>query len=126
MARVKRGTTSLKKRRKILKATKGFRWGRKNKERLAKEALLHGLSHMFVGRKQKKRDFRRLWQTKISAASKANGVSYSDLIGKLKKANIAINRKMLADLAQHQPEAFGHIVEKIKSPAKKETVEKSA
>ncbi|PIR88597.1 MAG: 50S ribosomal protein L20 [Candidatus Harrisonbacteria bacterium CG10_big_fil_rev_8_21_14_0_10_44_23] len=114
MPRVKRGTTSLKRRRKILKATKGFRWGRKSKERLAKEAILHSWSNMFVGRKQKKRNFRRLWQTKISAGTKREGMSYSYFINVLKKNNIGLDRKSLADLAEHQPEIFKKIVERVK------------
>lgn len=113
MVRVKRGTTSLKRRRNVLKQTKGFKWGRKSKERLAKEALLHAYTHSFNDRRKKKRDFRKLWQIKIGAASKQNGVSYSKFIDRLKKAKIGLNRKILAQLAEHKPEIFKKILEKV-------------
>lgn len=114
MTRVKRGVTSLKRRRKILKQTKGFRWGRKSKERAAKEALLHAGLHSFNDRRKKKRDFRKLWQIKIGAASKNEGVSYSRFIDKLKKSNISINRKMLAEIAEKNPVVFSMIMEEVK------------
>lgn len=114
MTRVKRGTIAHKKREKILKLTKGYRWGRKSKERLAKEALLHGLSRMFKGRKEKKRDFRSLWQTKINAASRIEGMSYSTFIGAMKKKGIALDRKILAMLAEEHPTVFKKIVESAK------------
>lgn len=114
MARVKRGVTAAKTRRKILKYTKGFRWGRKSKERAAREALLHAWTHAFTGRKQKKRDFRALWNVRIDAAARINGIKYSQLINKLKKANIKLDRKILADLAQKEPKVFAKIIEKIK------------
>ena len=114
MPRVKRGTTSTNRRKKILKFAKGFRWGRKKKERLANEALFHAWSYQFRDRKQRKRDFRRLWQIKINAAARINGTKYSTLINALSKNNIALDRKTLADLAEHQPEAFKQIVEKVK------------
>jgi len=114
MPRVKRGTLALKKRRKILKYTKGFRWGRKSKERAAKEALLHAWSHAFRGRKEKKRDFRQLWNVQINAAARANGLKYSELIHKLKKANINLDRKILADLARNEPKVFTKVIEKIR------------
>jgi large subunit ribosomal protein L20 len=114
MTRVKRGTTSLKHRRKVLSQTKGFRWGRKSKERLAKEALLHAGIHRFNDLRKKKRNFRKLWQIKINAASRQNGLSYSVLINKLKKAGVGLNRKILAELAEKHPEVFAEIAEKIK------------
>jgi large subunit ribosomal protein L20 len=114
MTRVKRGKTANKKRKKILGYTKGFRWGRKSKERAAKEALLHAWTHAFRGRKEKKRDYRALWQTQINAGSRANGLSYSKLMGELKKNKIIIDRKILADLAKNEPEVFKKIIEKIK------------
>jgi len=114
MTRVKRGKTAHKKREKLLKHTKGFRWGRKSKERAAKEALLHAWSHAFRGRKEKKREYRSLWLTQINAASRIHGLTYSKLISGLKKAKILIDRKILADLAQNEPEVFEKIVEKIK------------
>lgn len=110
MARVKRGTTSLKTRRKILKYTKGFKWGRKSKERAAKEALLHAWTHAFKGRKEKKRNFRGLWQIKINAAARENGLTYSRLIALLKKKNIKLDRKTLADLALNEPKTFKQVV----------------
>ena len=88
MTRVKRGKIATKKRKKILKYTKGFRWGRKSKERAAKEALLHAWSHAFRGRKEKKRNYRALWQIQINAASRALGLPYNKFISGLKKQNI--------------------------------------
>ena len=114
MSRVKRGKIATKKRKKILKYTKGFKWGRKSKERAAKEALLHAWSHAFQGRKQKKRDYRTLWNVKINAAARANGIKYSELINKLKKANVKLDRKILADLALNEPKVFEKVLEKVK------------
>ncbi len=114
MTRVKRGKTATKKRKKILKYTKGFRWGRKSKERAAKEALLHAWTHAFMGRKKKKREYRSLWQVQINAACRAAGTTYSKLIAGLKKQNIILDRKILADLAKNEPKVFEKIVEKIK------------
>src|SRR3989338_4382754 len=114
MTRVKRGTTSLKRRRKVLKQTKGFRWGRKSKESAATEALLHAGLHSFQDRRKKKREFRKLWQIKINAASRENGLPYNKFINKLKKAGVALDRKILANLAEHHPAAFAKIVEEIK------------
>lgn len=113
MPRVKRGVTAHKKRTNVLKQTKGYRWGRKSKEKAAKEALLHALSHAFRGRKQKKRDFRALWNIKVGAATKQDGLSYSKFIGLLKKENIGLNRKMLAELAEEKPTAFKKIVAEV-------------
>ncbi len=114
MSRVKRGVQATKKRKKILKYTKGFKWGRKSKERAAKEALLHAWTNAYTGRKEKKRDFRALYNTKIGIASKEQGISYSRLINALKKANIQLDRKILADLAEHQPAIFNQIVAAVK------------
>ncbi len=114
MPRVKRGKVAVKKRRKILEYTKGFKWGRKSKERAAKEALLHAWVHAFHGRKEKKRNFRRLWQTKINAASRNLGLTYKELIAGLKKKNIIIDRKILSKLASDHPKIFEKVVEKIK------------
>ncbi len=114
MARVKSGKTRLKKRKKILKETKGYRWGRKSKLRLAKEAVLHASRHAYRDRRKKKRDFRGLWQIKIGAAAKELGISYSRLIHNLKEKNIGLDRKVLADLAENYPEIFKEIVEKSK------------
>ena len=114
MTRVKRGIISLKHRRKILGQTKGFRWGRKSKERFAKEALLHAGVHRFQDLRKKKRNFRRLWQIKINAASRQHGMSYSVLIHKLNRAKIGLNRKVLSELAENHPEVFEEIVKKVK------------
>jgi large subunit ribosomal protein L20 len=113
MTRIKRGIISLKRRRKILKQVKGFRWGRKSKERLAKEALLHAGLHRFQDLRKKKRNFRKLWQLKINAGVRQHGLSYSVFINKLKKASIGLNRKILADLAEHHPKVFEEIVKKV-------------
>ena len=114
MTRIKRGTIALKRRRKTLSYAKGFRWGRKSKERLAREALLHAWSHAFAGRKLKKRDNRRLWQVKINAEARHNSISYSALMGLLHKKNIGINRKTLAELAEHYPKIFEKVVVQAK------------
>jgi len=110
MSRVKRGTTSMKRRRSILKAVKGYRIGRSSKERQAKEAISHAGAHAFDHRRDKKGDFRRLWQTKINAAVRMFDTSYSKFIDKLHKKNIALDRKILADIAENNPETFERIV----------------
>ena len=110
MTRVKRGALANRRRKRLLKHTKGFLWTRKSKYRQAKEALLHAWTFQFADRKKKKRDFRKLWAIKINAASRSNGLSYSVLIDKLKKANIDLDRKILADLAEHHPEVFKQVI----------------
>ncbi len=110
MVRVKRGTIAHKKREKLLKQTKGFRWGRKSKKRAAKDALLHAWSYAFTSRKLKKRDRRGLWQTKIAAGAKAHNTSYSTFIGALKKKHIELDRKILAEIAEHHSEIFDKII----------------
>ncbi|OGF69927.1 50S ribosomal protein L20 [Candidatus Giovannonibacteria bacterium RIFCSPLOWO2_02_FULL_45_14] len=114
MPRVKKATIALKKRRKILKRAKGFRWGAKSKERIARERLLHAAKHSFQDRRKKKRNFRKLWQIQINAAARERGMSYSVFIDKLKKANIELDRKVLAQLAQEYPKAFSALIEKVK------------
>jgi len=114
MTRVKRGTIANARRKRLLKHTKGFLWTRKSKFRAAKEATLHAWSFQFADRKKKKRDMRRLWQVKINAAARENGVSYSKLIDKLHKANIELDRKILSDLAHSHPEVFKKILESVK------------
>lgn len=114
MPRVKRGKTHLKRRKNILSATKGYRWGRKSKIKLAKTAVTKAGAHAYVGRKLKKRAFRNLWAVRINAAARENGMSYSKFIGALKKNKIEIDRKVLADLAATSPEIFGKIVERVK------------
>lgn len=103
-----------KRRKKIIKQAKGFKWGRKSKYKLAKDALKHAWTYAYRDRKRKKRDFRRLWNIKINAASREKGITYSQFINKLKTAKIEINRKMLAKLAEEKPEIFEKIIEKIK------------
>jgi large subunit ribosomal protein L20 len=114
MTRVKRGLISLKRRRNILRQVKGFRWGRKSKERMAKEALLHAGIHKFQDLRKKKRNFRRLWQIKINAGARQHGISYSVFMNKLKKANIGLNRKILSELAEYHPEVFEEVVKRAK------------
>lgn len=114
MPRVKRGIIAHKRREKILKYAKGFRWGRKSKERAAKEALIHAWSRAFRGRKEKKRTFRTLWNIKINAAARENGTTYKTFIAHLKVKNILLDRKILADLAEHKPKAFTAVVEAIR------------
>jgi len=114
MPRVKRGTQRTKKRAKLRKITKGFRWGRKNLTRLAKTAANKSGVHAFAGRKQKKRDYRALWQIRISAAVKPFGLSYSRFMDGLKKHQIALDRKVLADLADNNPKIFEAIVNEVK------------
>lgn len=113
MTRIKRGTISIKRRRKVLKQVKGYRHGRKSKERLAREAILHAGTHSFHDRRKKKRNMRKLWQIKINAASRAKGTSYSKFINKLKKVGIALDRKILAQLAENHPGVFSKVVETI-------------
>lgn len=114
MSRVKKGTIANKTRRHNLAQTKGYRFGRHTKEKEAKTAILKAGSHAFAHRKDKKNDFRRLWQVRIGAATRAEGLSYSKFIAGLKKAKIGLDRKVLADLAQNHPEIFKAIIAKIK------------
>lgn len=109
MTRVKRGTTSLKRRRSILKRTKGYTFGRKSKEREAKQAFIRAGQHALAHRRKKKGDFRRLWNIKINAAARPLGISYSRLLARLRERGIAINRKMLAEYAEHEPDTFKKI-----------------
>ncbi|MCP6719249.1 MAG: 50S ribosomal protein L20 [Patescibacteria group bacterium] len=115
MVRVKRGKTAHKRRKRILKQVKGFRWGRKSKYRLAKDALFHAWTYAYRDRRNKKRDFRSQWQVQINAAVREKEVSYSKFINALKKNKIEIDRKILAELAQKHPEIFDKIVDKVKT-----------
>lgn len=110
MTRVKRGTTSVKTRKNILRMTKGYRFGRANKEKQANEAIFHAGTYAFAHRRDKKGDFRRLWNTRINAATRTFGVSYSKFIDMLKKKNIELNRKILSDIAHNNPETFKRIM----------------
>ncbi|MEK7585140.1 MAG: 50S ribosomal protein L20 [Patescibacteria group bacterium] len=115
MPRVKRGTIGNKRRRNVLKQTKGFRFGRSNKERAAREALLHAGKYALADRRDKKNNFRQLWQIKIGASTSAMGLSYSRFIDGLKKRQVALDRKVLAELAEHEPKTFAKIVEFVKA-----------
>ena len=111
MARIKRAVNSLKKRRKVMKLAKGY-WGAKSKQyRAASEQVARSLRYAYEGRKARKRDFRRLWITRINAAARLSGMSYSTFINGLKKQNIEVNRKMLADLAVNDAAGFAKLVE---------------
>ena len=111
MARVKRGVIALKKRNKVLKAVKGFRGARGRTYRAANEALLHSLIYAFRDRRRRKRDFRALWITRINAAARAEGLTYSRLVSGLKKEGLTLNRKMLADLAMNDEAGFAKLLE---------------
>ena len=115
MARIKRAVNAQKKRRKVMKLAKGY-WGAKSKQyRAAKEQVRRSLRYAYIGRRLRKRDFRRLWITRINAAARLNGMSYSTFINGLKKQNIEINRKRLADLAVNDPAGFAKLVEIAKA-----------
>jgi len=114
MTRVKRGVIAHKRREKVLKAAKGFKWGRKSKERMAREALLHAWSHAFTGRKERKRSFRGMWQTRIGAAARAHGTSYSRLISALKKRGVMLDRKVLAEIAATHPAIFQKLTDAVR------------
>ena len=113
--RVKTGTTRRKRHKKILKMAKGYYSGRRKHFRKAKEQVERSLVYAFRDRKQKKRDFRKLWIIRINAGCRLNGISYSRFIHGLKKANIELDRKILADMAMNQPELFAQLVEKAKA-----------
>ena len=111
MARIKRAVNAHKKRRKVLKLAKGY-WGAKSKQyRTASEQVRRSLRYAYEGRKMRKRDFRRLWIVRINAAARLSGMSYSTFINGLKKKNIEVNRKMLADLAVNDAAAFAQLVQ---------------
>jgi len=114
VVRVKRGKTARKRRKKLLKYAKGFRWGRKAKYRAAKVALMKAWRYAYRDRRTKKRVFRALWQTQINATCRQYGISYSKFIHGLKKNKIELDRKILASLAQNHPQIFEKIIEKVK------------
>lgn len=115
MARVKGAIMTRKRRKKVLKLAKGYFGAKSRLFKTAKEAVMKSGQYAYIGRKHKKRDFRRLWITRISAAAKMNGMNYSTFINGLKKANIDINRKMLSELAISDADAFAKIVEQSKA-----------
>ena len=112
--RVKRGTTHVKRRKAILKKTKGFKWGRKNLLKLAKNAATKAGAHAYRDRKVKKRTARQLWQIKINAAARQHETTYGKFMDGLKKAKIELDRKVLADLAENNPKVFEAIVKLLK------------
>jgi large subunit ribosomal protein L20 len=109
MPRVKRATHANKRKRRILKASKGYYSGRRNLLKTAREAVEKGLKYAYAGRKQRKRQFRSLWIARINAAAREHGLSYSKLVSGLKTAGVEIDRKILADLATNDPKAFGEL-----------------
>ncbi len=115
MPRVKRGVTAHARHKKILKLAKGYRGRRKNVYRIAKQAVMKAGQYAYRDRRTRKRVFRQLWIARINAASRELGVTYSKFMAGLKKANIALDRKVLADMAVNDPAAFGSIVEKVKA-----------
>ena len=114
MARVKRAVNAKKKHKSVLKQAKGYFGAKSKLYRPANQAVMRSLTYAYIGRKQRKREFRKLWIARINAAARLNGLSYSKLISGLKKANIEINRKMLSELAIHDAEAFTKLVEVAK------------
>ncbi len=114
MARVKGAVVTRNRRKKVLKLAKGY-WGAKSKHfKMAKQAVMKSGNYAYIGRRQKKRDFRKLWITRISAACRMNGVNYSSFMNGLKKAGISLNRKMLSEIAIADPEGFAKLVEQAK------------
>ncbi len=111
MPRVKRGIIAHKRRKNVIKQAKGFRWGRSTKYKSAKEALYHAWSYAYRDRRTKKRDMRRLWNVKINAACRKNDTTYSELIHKMKEKSIALDRKVLSQIAVKYPHIFSKIVE---------------
>ena len=111
MARVKKAMNARKKHKKILKLAKGFRGSRSKLYRPANEFVMKALKHAYVGRKLKKRDFRKLWIQRINAATRANGMSYSRFMNGLKLAGVEVNRKMLSEMAINDPQGFAKLVE---------------
>jgi large subunit ribosomal protein L20 len=115
MPRVKRGITARKRHKKILKLAKGYKGTKSKLFRPANQAVMKALNYAYIGRKLRKRDFRKLWITRINAAARANGLSYSRFINGLKTAGVEINRKILADLAVNDSEAFSKLVQIVKA-----------
>ena len=115
MARIKRATMAHKRRKKVLKLAKGYYGSKSRLFRVAKQAVMKSGQYAYFGRRLKKRDFRRLWITRISAGCRMNGISYSQFMNGLKKADVTLNRKMLSEIAIHDPAAFTALVEKAKA-----------
>ncbi|MCR5202847.1 MAG: 50S ribosomal protein L20 [Lachnospiraceae bacterium] len=115
MARIKGGMNAKRKHNKVLKLAKGYRGARSKQYRVAKQSVMRALTSQFAGRKQRKREYRRLWITRINAAARINGLSYSKLMHGLKLAEVDINRKMLSEMAVSDPNGFASLVETAKS-----------
>ena len=115
MARIKRAMMTRKRRKKTLKMAKGYFGAKSKRFKMAKQAVMKSGNYAYIGRKQKKRDFRRLWITRISAACKMNGINYSTFMNGLKKAGVTLNRKMLSEIAIADPAGFTALVEKAKA-----------
>ena len=115
MARIKGGMNARRKHNKVLKLAKGYRGARSKQYRIAKQSVMRALTSQFAGRKQRKRDFRKLWIDRINAAARMNGLSYSKLMHGLKMADVNINRKMLAEMAVNDPSGFASIAEVAKA-----------
>ncbi len=115
MARVKGALNTRKKHKKVLKLAKGFRGGESRIYRTANQAVMRSMQNAYIGRKRRKRDFRRLWISRISAAAKMNGMNYSTFMNGLKKANIEMNRKMISEIAIADPAAFAKLAETAKA-----------
>lgn len=113
MPRVKRGTIALKRRRNVLRKAKGYKFARSKKESAAREALAHAGKYAFAHRRDKKNEYRRLWQIKIGAALKSEGLSYSKVMGTMRKKGMNLNRKMLAALAEEHPQTFKNLVKSL-------------
>ena len=118
MARIKGGMNAKKKHNRVLKLAKGYRGARSKQYRVAKQSVMRALTSSYAGRKQKKREFRKLWITRISAACKMNGMNYSTFINGLNKAGVSLNRKMLSEIAISDPAAFTALTEQAKAALK--------
>ena len=113
--RIKRGVNAVKKRRKILKLAKGYFGAKSKNYRIARQAVMKSFNYAYIGRRLKKKDFRNLWIARINAAARANGMSYSKFMYGLKKANVELNRKVLADIAVNDAQSFAKLVETAKA-----------
>ena len=113
--RIKRGVNAVKKRRKILKLAKGYFGAKSKNYRIARQAVMKSFNYAYIGSRLKKRDFRNLWIARINAAARANGMSYSKFMYGLKKANVELNRKVLADIAVNDAQSFAKLVETAKA-----------
>ena len=115
MARIKGAINAKKRHKRVLKLAKGYRGARSKQYRIAKQSVMRAMASAFAGRKQRKRDFRSLWITRISAACRMNGMNYSTFMNGLKKAGVELNRKMLSEIAVNDPAGFTALVEKAKA-----------